>query len=296
MAGLVISGKRSVIVGLALVHEALTVAVHLKERLRTRVELLHGTGELAPAEGLGVLDITTVYPRLNNAAVKQHGRAFLVDISAGPNSCADSIAVRTRAIAGGSSDGRTKRVKLKHHARIARITATSEQHTLGRIDANEVIVFLILSDDASYAAIGVLLQLDHGGVKVHRRASLLAHLGKNPQTRDTLRRIGGVPEVLHLREHVVGIFLSALCRPRGLLSRRDSNGSLIRIGRQNARYKRLHIGGLVHPHLHNSLVALAACIAADLRQELLVVHGHSAGSRGIGGIYDTVPTAYVLRA
>ena len=76
-ARLMSSSVDDVVVGAALVGEALTVAVDLQEGLSSGVVLADGAGEGLAAESGVACHITAVHAGSHDAAVEQHGRASL---------------------------------------------------------------------------------------------------------------------------------------------------------------------------------------------------------------------------
>src|SRR5699024_8621069 len=172
-AGLVGRGVDDVVVGAALVGEALAVAVDLQEGLGAGVILADGAGEGLAAESALAVHIAGVLSRRHHAAVEQHGGGLLVQVGARPDGGPDAVAAVGRRVGAGGSDAGAQGVQLLHHVGVAGVAAAGQQHTLGRVDPDEVAVVVALGDDAGDAAGVVLFQLGQGGAEVDGVAQLL---------------------------------------------------------------------------------------------------------------------------
>ena len=166
------SSVNNIVVGAALVGEALTVAVDLQEGLSAGVVLADGAGEGLAAESGVACHITAVHAGSHDAAVEQHGSSFLVEVCTGPDSGTDAVALIGRRVGAGGGDGGTQRVQLLHHVGVAGEAAAGQQNALVGVVADEVVILGALGDDAGDAAGGVLLQLCQRGLEVHIVAQL----------------------------------------------------------------------------------------------------------------------------
>ena len=142
------------------------MTVYLQERLRSRIVLTYGARKCLAAEGCFVIYITGVNTRGYQSAVEQHRSCFLVQRCTCPYSCADSIALITRAVGAGCGNRRSKRIELLHHVRISRITAAGKQDTLCRIDTDDI-AGSFLCDDSGNTPFLILLEFYQTGIKVN---------------------------------------------------------------------------------------------------------------------------------
>ena len=72
-------------------------------------------GEGLAAKGSVAIHIAAIHAGGNNAAVKQHGSGFLVQIGTGPYSSADAVALVGGGVGAGGGHAGAKRVQLLHH-------------------------------------------------------------------------------------------------------------------------------------------------------------------------------------
>ena len=287
------SGIDDIVIGAALVGKALTVAVHLEERLGTGVVLADGAGESLAAKGALTLHITAIHAGGHDAAVEQHGSSFLIQVGACPDSGTDAVTLIGRRVGAGRGDRGTQRVQLLHHVGVAREAAAGQQDAAVGVVADEVAILRALGDDARDTAVRVLFQFGKAGLEVHGIAQFLdVLLQQNVAGRAGLGLTGHVVVLLH-REEVIGVVLAVLIRPLGLVPCRELALPAVLVF-QDAAHEIVHGGRLVDPGLDDPLVALAGSIAGDLAQELGLISGGSACVFGSGGIDGTVPVAGVL--
>jgi len=292
-ARLVGSGINDVVVGAALVGKTLAVAVHLQEGLGAGVELADLAGEGLAAKGTLAVHITGVHTGGHDAAVKQHGSSFLVQVSTSPHSGTDAVALVGRGVGAGGGDAGAQRIQLLHHVRVAGVAAAGQQNALGCVVADEVVVIHVLGDDAGDAALGVLFQLSQAGLKVYAVAQLLDVLQQQLVAGQTGFPLAGHVVVLLYGEQVVGVVLCILSRPCSLGTGGKVADPAVLVF-QDAAHEVVHSGRLVDPGLDNALVALAGSVAGDLAQQLGAVEGLLTGSLGCGGVDGAVPVAGVL--
>ena len=282
-----------IVVGAALVGKALAVAVHLQEGLGTGVVLADLAGEGLAAKGGVAVHITGIHTGGNDAAVKQHGSGFLVQISACPHCCTDAVALVGGGVGAGGGHAGAQRVQLLHHVGVAGEAAAGQQHALIGVVADEVIILGALGDDAGNAAIAVLFQLGQTGLEVHIVAQLLNVLQQQLIAGCAGSTLAGHVVVLLHRVEVVGVVLGILCGPCSLAAGGEIAHPAVLI-LQNAAHEVVHGGRLVDPGLDNALVALAGGIAGDLAQQLGAVGGLLTGSLGGSGVDCSVPVTGVL--
>ena len=97
--------------------------------------------------------------------------------------------------------------------------------------------------------------------------------------------------VLLFREHVIRAVRAV--GPAGLLTGGKDTGVIVRVTFQDTGHEIVHGCGFVDPGGHDSLVAFAGGVAADLRQKLFAVYS-DAGLFGFGAVDGAVPVAGVL--
>ena len=266
------SSVDDVVVGAALVGEALTVAVDLQEGLSAGVVLADGAGEGLAAESGVACHITAVHAGSHDAAIEQHGSSFLVEVCTGPDSGTDAVALIGRRVRAGGGDGGTQRVQLLHHVGVAGEAAAGQQHALVGVVADEVVILGALGDDAGDAASGVLLQLCQRGLEVNIVAQLTDVVQQQLVTGLARGRLAGHVVVLLHGEEVIGVVLGVLGRPCCLRAGSEIAGPAVLIF-QNAAHEIVHCSRLIDPGLDNALVALAGSVAGDLAQQLGTVSG-----------------------
>ena len=234
--------------------------------------------------------VAGVNARRHKAAVEQHGCGFGLHGSACPQGGADTHAAVAGAVVVAGSDAGRKRVEGIHHHGVAVIAAGREQHTRSRVDANEVTVLGVLRDGARHAACLVLLEFDKRSVEVDGVPGALDGFLEH----DVARLLPTHACNFLLREEVHGVLLGAVLGPMGRLAARKPKLIVVGLGRGNASDEVMHGCRLVDPHAHNTLVALAAGIAADFGKQLAAVDRLATSLLGSGRIDGSVPVTRVL--
>ena len=262
------SGVDDVIVGAALVGKALAVAVHLQEGLGAGVVLTDGTRESLAAKGSVAVHIAAIHAGGHDAAVKQHGSGFLVQIGTGPHCSPDAVALIGGRVGACGGDGGAQGIQLLHHVGVAGEAAAGQQHALVGVVADEVVILGALGDDAGNAAIAVLFQLGQTGLEVHIVAQLLNVLKQQLVPGGTT---GAIIGILDLGVHIIGVVLGVFCRPFGLVAVGVDHLHAVLVLHDGAD-KFDHLGRLVDPGLDHALVALAGGVTGDLAQQLGTIH------------------------
>ena len=292
-ARLVSSSVDDIVVGAALVGKALAVAVHLQEGLGTGVVLADLTGESLAAKGGVAVHITGIHTGGNDAAVKQHGSGFLVQISACPHCCTDAVTLVGGGVGAGGGHAGAQRVQLLHHVGVAGEAAAGQQYALIGVVTDEVVILSALGDDAGNTAIAVLFQLGKAGLEVYIVAQLLNVLQQQLVAGQTGCALAGHVVVLLHRVEVVGVVLGILCGPCSLAAGGEIAHPAVLIF-QNAAHKVVHGSRFVDPGFDNALVALAGGVAGDLAQQLCLIGGGFASFLSGSRINSAVPVTGVL--
>ena len=282
-----------IVVGAALVGKTLAVAVHLQEGLGAGIILADLTGESLAAKGGVAVHITGIHTGGNNAAVKQHGSGFLVQISACPHGSADTVALVGGGVGAGGGHAGAQRVQLLHHVGVAGEAAAGQKHALIGVVTDEVVILGALGDDTGNAAIAVLFQLGKAGLEVHIVAQLLNVLQQQLIAGCAGSTLAGHVVVLLHRVEVVGVVLGVLCRPCSLAAGGEIAHPAVVI-LQNAAHKVVHGGRLIDPGFDHALVALAGGVAGDLAQQLCLIGGGFASLLSGSRINSAVPVTGVL--
>ena len=258
----------SIVIFLALVHKTLAVAVNLQERLAAGVVLSHSAGESLAAECVIADNITSIHTGRYQTAVEQNRSRLCIQMCTCPDSGADTIALVGRRIGAGGGHAGAQRVQLLHHVGVACIAAAGQQHALGCIDANEVVVGSALGDNAGDTAVGILFQLGKAGIKVDAVALALDILLKY-----YVAGLFGaaVIDLLH-REHQLALAHLRIIRPFGFIAGGQIAHIAVRLAFQNAGNKIVHGSRLVDPSLNYALVAATAHGAGDFTQQFGTVN------------------------
>ena len=153
VAGLAGALVQVVVVGQALVAEALTLGVDLEEGLRAHPPHA-GRGPVAAlAAGHGA------------SALEVHGGVGHIHLAAGEVRGAQTVARRARVAVHHDVAQAVLLVERVHHLRVGRVAAGSQHHALGGVHA-DVVAVLVLADDARDLAV-LLDELDHRGGVAH---------------------------------------------------------------------------------------------------------------------------------
>ena len=202
-----------------------------------------------------------------------------------PDRGTDAVTLVGRRIGAGSGHTGAQRVQLLHHVGVAGIAAAGQQHALGCVDANEVVVGSALGDHAGDASIGIFFQLGKAGVKVDAVAFALNVLLEH--------HIAGlfsaaVIDLLH-REHQLALAHLRVIRPLGFIAGGQVAHIVIRFVFQDAGNKIMHGSGFVDPGLDHALVAATAHRTGDLAQQLGTVHRGNALLLCFAAINGAIP-------
>ena len=233
-----------------LVHEALTVQVHLQERLAAHPEQRAIAG-LAVLAGL---------VRLDGTAVKDHGGVGLVHDGTGPQAGLDTVALGTGLGIVDAGLLHTLGLQGVHHGFIAAVAAAGQNDALGCVVAH-ILVVGILGDQAG-DTVAVLFQLDHGDLVLHFQPvglGVLEH-GVHGQLLAVLVAVlGAVAHVQHLVVVVVMLFVDLVAEVDAALG----------------QYVGEPVDGLtaaVCPHLCQAAAGIALAPIAQVAHSVLLVH------------------------
>ena len=268
MTRLLEGSVRSVVVLLTLIHKAFAMAVDFQERLAAGIVLPHSAGESLAAKGVLADRIAGIHTGCHQTTVEQNGSGLCIQMCTCPDRGTDAVTLVGRRIGAGSGHTGAQRVQLLHHVGVAGIAAAGQQHALGCVDANEVVICGALGDHAGDAAVGILFQLGKAGVKVDAVAFAFNVLLEH--------HVAGlfsaaVIDLLH-REHQLALAHLRVIRPLGFIAGGQVAHIVIRFVFQDAGNKIMHGSGFVDPGLDHALVAATAHRTGDLAQQLGAVN------------------------
>ena len=268
MTRLLEGSVRSVVVLLALIHKAFAMAVALQERLAAGIVLTHSAGESLAAKGVLAVRIAGIHTGGHQTTVEQNGSGLCIQMCTCPDRGTDAVTLVGRRIGAGSGHTGAQRVQLLHHVGVAGIAAAGQQHALGCVDADKVVICGTLGDHAGDASIGIFFQLGKAGVKVDAVAFAFNVLLEH--------HVAGlfsaaVIDLLH-REHQLALAHLRVIRPLGFIAGGQVAHIVIRFVFQDAGNKIMHGSGFVDPGLDHALVAATAHSTGDLAQQLGAVN------------------------
>ena len=256
-AGLIARSVAEGVVGQALVHEALALAVHLQEGLAADVQLVVGGGEVLAA--VGVHHVAAVHAGGHGAAVEDDRRTVHVLHAAGPKACAQAVAIAARRVAGGGAAGGHEWQVRADHLGVGRVAARGQQRALGGVHAHEA---LGGGEHGAGDAVAVVVELHEVIVVADLMPRFLNVPFQNIVAHGVL--VGGVEEVLDGGCEVVGA-------PGGMVGFHGGDAEGLAVGLHDGGDPLDHLLALVQPRLDDALVHAARGVARELVEHLHLV-------------------------